>query len=118
METPFLNPKPLLRELIGNKVLVRLKWAQSFSGILVSIDNYFNVQLTDAHELCGEKDSKIGSVFIRCNNILYIRDMRDEKPENKEESSTKIQNSKDNEKLDEDEKIKETNENMDVEDNS
>lgn len=82
-----INPKPFLKTLVDKPVIVRLKWNQLlYKGTLVAIDNYMNLQLEDTSEIVGgasseadSKDSdtraeKIGDIFIRCNNVLYVRE--------------------------------------------
>ena len=91
MKTP-LNPRPYVNELVGKKILVRLKWgitytgketlgtfsrrkglAFSCSGVLVSVDQYMNVQLGNAVEYIDEQNKgPLGEIVIRCNNILYM----------------------------------------------
>ena len=87
MKTP-LNPRPYVNELVGKKILVRLKWGITYtgkrwkrtfllnvivSGVLVSVDQYMNVQLGNAVEFIDEQNKgPLGEVLIRCNNILYI----------------------------------------------
>ncbi len=41
-----LNPKPFLNGLTGKPVIVKLKWGMEYKGILVSTDNYMNVQVS------------------------------------------------------------------------
>lgn len=60
-------------------MVVRLKWNRTeYKGTLVSIDNYMNLQLENTHEVVvdnGEtKEEAIGEVFIRCNNVLFVRE--------------------------------------------
>lgn len=49
-----------------------------YKGTLLAIDNYMNLQLDDTYEVVKEgsltKDEKIGEIFIRCNNVLFIRE--------------------------------------------
>jgi len=72
MKTP-LNPRPYINELVGKKILVRLKWGISYSGVLVSVDQYMNVQLGNAVEYIDDQNKgPLGEILIRCNNILYI----------------------------------------------
>lgn len=44
----------------------------------MSVDGYMNFQLEDAYELTivdGKRvEEKIGDVFIRCNNVLFVRE--------------------------------------------
>ncbi|GMM58930.1 mRNA splicing protein [Maudiozyma humilis] len=69
-----VNPKPFLRSLVGERVVVTLKFNETqYKGTLVSSDNYFNVQLRDTEEVVkGKSGGRIGDVFIRCNNVLWI----------------------------------------------
>lgn len=49
-----------------------------YKGVLMTTDNYMNVQLVSAEEWQGGRfKGSIGEVLIRCNNILYMR-MADE----------------------------------------
>ncbi|AMD20398.1 HDL346Wp [Eremothecium sinecaudum] len=68
------NPKPFLRQLIDKQVVVTLKFNNTkYKGKLVSTDNYFNIQLTEAEEFVNESSrGVIGDIFIRCNNVLWI----------------------------------------------
>jgi len=70
-----------LQELTGKPVFVRLKWGGEYKGFLVSTDGYMNLQLANTEEYQdGEKqatDGTLGEVFIRCNNVLYIREAPD-----------------------------------------
>jgi small nuclear ribonucleoprotein F len=71
----ILTPKPFLAELTGKSAVVKLKWGTEYKGILVSTDAYMNVQLGSTEEyIDGKFSGNIGEVFIRCNNILYIRE--------------------------------------------
>lgn len=71
-----INPKPFLKTLIDKQVIVRLKWNKTqYKGTLVSIDNYMNLQLDNAFEsMDGSEEEQIGEIFIRCNNVLFVRE--------------------------------------------
>ncbi|ETW60631.1 hypothetical protein PFMC_03332 [Plasmodium falciparum CAMP/Malaysia] len=44
-------------------------------SILKSFDGYMNIRLTNAEEwIHGEFKGTLGEIFLRCNNILYIRE--------------------------------------------
>ncbi|CAF0912210.1 unnamed protein product [Didymodactylos carnosus] len=83
MKTP-LNPRPYINELVGKKILVRLKWGMEYRGVLVSVDQYMNVQLGNAVEYIDDQNKgPLGEIMIRCNNILYIHGMdEDEEDDN------------------------------------
>ncbi|KAK4530157.1 hypothetical protein CCYA_CCYA03G1014 [Cyanidiococcus yangmingshanensis] len=72
-----LTPTSLLARLVGARVCVRLKWDLEYYGVLESFDSYFNLELRDAEEKQPEGTSiLLGDMLIRCNNVLYIRDLR------------------------------------------
>ncbi|KAJ3254390.1 hypothetical protein HDV06_000831 [Boothiomyces sp. JEL0866] len=74
-----VNPKPFLTELTGKPVLVKLKWGMEYKGTLVSIDSYMNMQLNHTEEYVdGAPTGVLGEVLIRCNNILYVRQIEEE----------------------------------------
>ncbi|RLV90495.1 Small nuclear ribonucleoprotein F [Spathaspora sp. JA1] len=82
-----INPKPFLKSLIGKQVIVRLKWNKTeYRGTLISIDNYMNLQLDQTYEIIYENDQEpdnkneelIGEIFIRCNNVLFIRQAKED----------------------------------------
>ncbi|KAL1895016.1 hypothetical protein Sste5346_005436 [Sporothrix stenoceras] len=84
MSSMPVNPRPMLQELVGKPVAVRLKWGETeYKGALVSIDSYMNLQLSDTEEyIDGESTGQLGQVLIRCNNVLWIRgDDKDTKME-------------------------------------
>lgn len=75
----ILNPKPFLNGLMGKTAIVKLKWGMEYRGQLVSVDNYMNVQLSNTEEFVDNKlAGTLGDVLIRCNNILYIREAKEE----------------------------------------
>merc|ERR1719276_243513 len=74
-----VNPKPFLNDLTGKLVLVKLKWGMEYKGTLKSIDSYMNLQLLNTEEWVeGSFRGNLGEVFLRCNNVLYIRGMSEE----------------------------------------
>jgi hypothetical protein len=88
-----VNPKPFLQQQIGKKVLIRLKWGLEYKGFLVSTDNYMNfqvrwmsrrlsclyTQLANTEEIQdGKSNGTLGEVFIRCNNVLYLRELNED----------------------------------------
>jgi len=69
-----LNPRPMLQGLVDKEVIIRLKWNQTeYTGRLVSVDSYMNIQLSGAEEYIeGKSTGHLGQVLIRCNNVLWI----------------------------------------------
>lgn len=75
----ILNPKPFLNGLTGKPVIIKLKWGMEYRGYLVSVDSYMNVQLANTEEYVENKlAGTLGEVLIRCNNILYVREVPEE----------------------------------------
>jgi len=68
-----------MQELTGKPVLVKLKWGLEYKGFLVSTDSFMNLQLANTEEFQdGKSNGALGEVFIRCNNVLYIREATDD----------------------------------------
>lgn len=68
-----------MKTLVGKPVIVRLKWNKTeYKGELVSFDSYMNMQLVNTKEMIpeenGKREESIGEVFIRCNNVLFVRE--------------------------------------------
>lgn len=72
-----INPKPFLGHLVGSPVAIRLKWhGMEYRGLLKSVDSYMNLQLAKTQEyIDGELKGQLGDVLIRCNNVLYVREV-------------------------------------------
>jgi small nuclear ribonucleoprotein F len=93
-----INPKPFLNGLTGKPIVCKLKWGMEyrgkyniifiktnsknyffqfkilyFTGYLVSVDGYMNLQMANTEEFIdGVNTGNLGEVLIRCNNILYV----------------------------------------------
>lgn len=68
------TPKKFLDDLVGKKVVAKLKWGQEYKGFLMSYDSFMNFQLGNTEEYeNGEFSGELGEIFIRCNNVLYVR---------------------------------------------
>lgn len=80
------QPLAILQKAINNLILVKLKDGRTIQGRLSNIDAYMNLCLTNAEEL--DEDGPIaryGEVFIRGNNILFIKpDLTEELPSKEE----------------------------------
>lgn len=47
-----------------------------YIGILVSADSYMNFQLANSEEyIDGQYAGNLGEILIRCNNVLYVREV-------------------------------------------
>mmetsp|Transcript_25994 Transcript_25994/g.88935 ORF Transcript_25994/g.88935 Transcript_25994/m.88935 type:complete len:105 (+) Transcript_25994:199-513(+) len=65
-----LNPKPFVQSLIGKQVHAKLKWGQEYTGFLVAVDSYLNLQMQHAEEFClHESNGMLGEIFIRCVTV-------------------------------------------------
>ncbi|MHA1230493.1 MAG: LSM domain-containing protein [Candidatus Helarchaeota archaeon] len=70
------NPLKILNKAVNNLILVRLKDGREYIGRLLETDVFMNLVLTSAEELekdTGRPISKYGEIFIRGNNILFIK---------------------------------------------
>ena len=80
MSVAPINPVPFLHELTGKDVAVKLKWGGlEIRGILKSVDSYMNLQVLNSEEWAhGNFKGALGEVFVRCNNVLFIRELNKE----------------------------------------
>ncbi len=61
---------------------------ENFPGFLVSIDPYMNLQLANTEEWIDSKfTGNLGEVLIRCNNVMYIRGVKEDEEEESAASS-------------------------------
>ncbi|MCC6018774.1 MAG: ribonucleoprotein [archaeon YNP-LCB-003-016] len=64
----------MLGRAVNTRVTVRLKSGDEYTGILEKCDPNMNLIIVDAEELNnGTVIAKYGRIFIRGNNILYIK---------------------------------------------
>ncbi|KAJ3723215.1 small nuclear ribonucleoprotein SmF [Lentinula raphanica] len=74
-----VNPKPFIQELTGKRIRVLLKWGLEYRGFLVSTDGYINLQMVNTEEFQdGNSTGTLGEVLVRCNNVLYIREDKED----------------------------------------
>lgn len=73
-----INPKPYISSLVGERVVVRLKFNDmEYRGTLTSVDNYMNI-LLDKDVLEYPQGYKMegtplnNELFIRCNNVMWV----------------------------------------------
>ena len=67
------RPLDTLNNVLNQSVLVRLKGAREFRGILQGYDIHMNLTLDDAEELVdGEVVRRIGTVIVRGDNVVYV----------------------------------------------
>jgi len=71
---PREEPFRLLQQATNALVLIKLKNGHEFKGRLSETDSYMNIVLTEAEEIVeSEIVSKYVRIFIRGNNILFIK---------------------------------------------
>ncbi|KAG9392730.1 Small nuclear ribonucleoprotein SmF [Carpediemonas membranifera] len=77
MEQPFpYLPKQLLQANVDQLFCVKLKWGPEYVGTFDAVDEFMNVSLRDASEyIMGSKKGAVGDIVIRCNNVLYMREL-------------------------------------------
>ncbi|ODV61780.1 mRNA splicing protein SMX3, partial [Ascoidea rubescens DSM 1968] len=69
-----------MKSLVNKQVVVRLKWNNTeYKGLLLAVDGYMNLKIDDAYEyINGENKGRIGEIFIRCNNVLFIGEKQED----------------------------------------
>ena len=68
------DPLKLLYKSTNSLVLIKLKNGNEFKGKLNEMDSYMNLVLTEAEEIVESKvEKKYEKIFIRGNNILFIK---------------------------------------------
>ena len=69
-----LTPIKMLTRALNTKITVKLKNGDEYIGILDRCDVNMNIIITDAEEVNnGNPVARYGRIFIRGNNILYIK---------------------------------------------
>ncbi|MCS7368797.1 MAG: ribonucleoprotein [archaeon GBS-70-058] len=69
-----ITPLKMLGRAVNTRITVRLKSGDEYTGILERCDPNMNLIIVDAEELNnGTVIAKYGRIFIRGNNILYIK---------------------------------------------
>jgi len=68
-------PIRLLEKALNQTLIIRLKDNRELEGRLKAVDVYMNCELTDTTERDqdGNKIVKYGELFLRGNNILFIK---------------------------------------------
>ncbi len=68
------NPLHILQQSQGSIILLRLKDGTEYKGLLKEIDAYMNLILENCTELMeGTPIAKYNEIFIRGNNLLFIK---------------------------------------------
>jgi small nuclear ribonucleoprotein len=68
------NPLHILQAAQNSQILLRLKDGTEYKGLLKEIDAYMNLILENATEIMeGSPVAKYNEIFIRGNNLLFIK---------------------------------------------
>jgi small nuclear ribonucleoprotein len=68
------NPLTILQDAQNSEILLRLKDGTEYRGLLKEIDAYMNMILEEATEILdGSPVAKYSEIFIRGNNLLFIK---------------------------------------------
>ncbi len=68
------NPLQILQNSQGSEILLRLKDGTEYRGMLKEIDAYMNLILENCTEIMdGSPVAKYNEIFIRGNNLLFIK---------------------------------------------
>ncbi|KAJ1921352.1 hypothetical protein H4219_000669 [Mycoemilia scoparia] len=83
-----VNPMPFLKDLTGKPVFIKLKWGYGYRGDMESVDPYMNIKLVNiSEERDGVPSEQLsGELLIRCNNVLYVREIKQDEMETEQES--------------------------------
>ncbi|MBI5397857.1 small nuclear ribonucleoprotein [Candidatus Woesearchaeota archaeon] len=66
------RPIDVLNNAKGKRVLLRLKKGIEISGVLQAMDLHLNMWLEHAELVDSEGKTKLGTVLVRGDNILYV----------------------------------------------
>ncbi len=66
------RPIDVLNNAKGKRVLIRLKNGMEISGLLQAMDLHLNMWIENSDQTMNEKTTKLGTVLVRGDNILYV----------------------------------------------
>ena len=66
------RPLDALNKAKGNRVILSLKNGEEIIGVLNAFDLHLNLWLEDAERRSNDKTTKLGTIVIRGDNILFI----------------------------------------------
>ncbi len=66
------RPIDVLNNAKGKRVLIKLKRGPEISGILQAMDLHLNMWLENAEQISEEQKTKLGTILVRGDNILYV----------------------------------------------
>ena len=66
------RPIDVLNNAKGKRVLIKLKRGTEIAGILQAMDLHLNMWLEDAEQTENDKKTKLGTILVRGDNILFV----------------------------------------------
>lgn len=66
------RPIDVLNSAKGKRVLIKIKNGSEISGILQAMDLHLNMWLNEAEERTKDGKTKLGTVLVRGDNILFV----------------------------------------------
>lgn len=66
------RPIDVLNGAKGKRVLIKIKNGSEISGMLQAMDLHLNMWLNDAEERSKDGVTKLGTVLVRGDNILFV----------------------------------------------
>lgn len=74
------RPIDVLNNAKGKRVLIKLKKGTEISGILQAMDLHLNMWIEDAEITEAEKKTRLGTLLVRGDNIIYVSPEKSEMP--------------------------------------
>lgn len=66
------RPLDALNQAKGKRVILSLKSGEEITGVLKAFDLHLNLWLEDSERINSSKATKLGTIVIRGDNILFI----------------------------------------------
>lgn len=66
------RPIDVLNNAKGRRVLIKLKNGTEIAGVLQAMDLHLNMWIESADQTFNDKTTKLGTVLVRGDNILYV----------------------------------------------
>ena len=66
------RPLDALNQSKGKRVILSLKSGEEITGVLNAFDLHLNLWLEDAERRNNSKTTKLGTIVVRGDNILFI----------------------------------------------
>lgn len=66
------RPLDALNQAKGKRVILSLKSGEEITGVLKAFDLHLNLWLEDSERINSNKTTKLGTIVIRGDNILFI----------------------------------------------